>query len=329
MNSRSACDNTARRPLLVVLALIAGLLLPAAPARAIVGSSTENAGAYPYVGAAWLLVNCCDENDEPYANPIPPLLSQEDGDNRVRSTGILIAPNVFLTEGAQYRNGRRVAVSFKNPLAPPDPLEPGVPSDFTDPDSVYEGYVYHLPGLDRETEERPIPRDAAVIILDEAVPWFDPDERPRLAPLGALDDALGAEQTALTAVSYGPDIDDPAAWDVQRRTSQWDLTDLSASFATLHAPDHWVCDGDQGAPLYNEEGQVTALLTIGAEFCEESEQADGYRLDTRETRDFLCAVATDPLDTVEVDNDPDPDKGPSAVTYAPIVDAELLSSEFC
>jgi hypothetical protein len=314
---------------MAALVIAVGVLLPTFPAAAIVGSTTDNAHAYPYVGAAWLLINCCDEHEEPYLNPIPPLLSQEEGDNRIRTTGILIAPNVFLTEGAQYRNGRRVAISFKNPIAPPAPLAPGVPSDFTDPGTVYEGSAYHLPGLDRETDERPIPRDLAIIILDKSVPWFNVDESPRLAPIGALEKVRQSTHPKLIAVSYGPDTDDPATWDVQRRTSQWELTSLSDAFATFEAPDRFVCDGDQGAPIYDESGQVTALLTIGIRFCEEPGLADGYRLDTVEVRDFLCDVASGSLATVEVDNDPDPDRGPAAVNYAAIVDPHILSRQHC
>ncbi|HEU0115452.1 MAG TPA: hypothetical protein VFQ80_12285 [Thermomicrobiales bacterium] len=280
-------------------------------------------GDYPYVGAAWLLANCCDDNGDPFLNPIPPDLPA--GDNRVRTTGILVSPNVVLTEGAQYRNGRWVAVSFQNPLTNF--------TDFYDKDSnpngtVYRGYVYHLPGLDREDPHTFKQYDLAVIILDQPVKGID--QFAPLAPVGAL----GAEQQAkgapLTVLSYGPNNNHPATWDFVRRASAWTATKIQETSIHLQGQkkSYFVCDGDQGAPAIDAAGDVTALLYIGPKFCHAHRAADGIRVDTPEARAFLCDVATKPL--ADVDNaNGGLDGVDSPVVVYPKIDSPDVLAQFC
>jgi hypothetical protein len=322
MVTPSKLNGLKRSRLLIGLVLIVGLLLPAIPARAIVGSDDlDDPGDYPYVGAAWLVLNCCDDDGNPFENPIPPDLPP--GENRVRTTGILIAPNVFLTQGAAYRNGRRVAVSLNNPIAD---------ADFTDPDTSFEGYVFHFPGLDRDARQEPRPFDLAVIVLDESVPWFDADDSPRLAPIGTLEALKKSKsKNPFTALSYGPPNHDPSTWDFVRRVSEWRLNSLKADTAHFQGPGYFVCDGDQGAPFYSSAGEVTALLIPSAGYCSGNSVATGYRLDTQDVRDFLCNVGTKGyLDDQEVPNPNFPLLGPEgALNYSEIADPEVLTDQYC
>jgi hypothetical protein len=296
---------------MVALILIAGLLLPAIPAQAIVGSTTDNAEEYPWVGAAWLLLNGCCEEGWPggvFPNPIPPDL--ELGENRVRATGILIAPNVFLTQAGSFRNGRRVAVSIEKSInvwrdgsdyldlfpGPNPPWHP-ITSDTVPNDTVYEGYVFHYPGTG----------DIAAIILDEEVdgPLATLAAPGTLDTLNALKKSLG--KAGLTAVSYGPPSHDPETWDFQRRTSEWRLNTLKASTVHLQGPGYFVCDGDQGAPIHDDERGVAALLVFSSSFCSGNSVATGYRLDTQEVQDFLCSLSDGSLDLNDDDGSGNPD----------------------
>jgi hypothetical protein len=198
--------SRSRRPLrrslfvVVALVLIAGLLLPALPVHAIHGSDPIPDGKYPYVGGIWIRFNCCvmkEEAGEPvetyFAMPNPPgyPFFDEDGDGdvdpeflegpKVRANGVLIAPNVVLTQGAHFGNGRRVGVSFKEQIGDIDPEDD---AEFDEgADGVYAGSVYHMPGIDRESEGF-IPNDLAVIVLDENV--AENDYGSVLATLPAL-----------------------------------------------------------------------------------------------------------------------------------------------
>jgi hypothetical protein len=331
--------SRSRRPLrrslfvVVALVLIAGLLLPALPVHAIHGSDPIPDGKYPYVGGIWIRFNCCvmkEEAGEPvetyFAMPNPPgyPFFDEDGDGdvdpeflegpKVRANGVLIAPNVVLTQGAHFGNGRRVGVSFKEQIGDIDPEDD---AEFDEgADGVYAGSVYHMPGIDRESEGF-VPNDLAVIVLDENV--ADNHYGSVLATLpalGALDTQKGTE---LTAISYGPQEDAPlleedaptkdellaanAAWDFTRRQSPWTVTAVDALRLRLEAPGpSWYCDADQGAPFIDERtGTVAALMTFWPEYCHET-VAYGYRLDTQEVRDFLCAVSQRQFDEVKDTN---------------------------
>jgi hypothetical protein len=306
----------------IALVLIAGLLLPAIPVHAIHGSDPIPGGKYPYVGGIWIRFNCCVMHDEAgapvetyFAMPNPPgyPFFDEDGDGdvdpeflegpKVRANGVLLAPNVVLTQGAHFGNGRRVGVSFKEQIGDIDPEDD---AEFDDgADGVYAGSVYHMPGIDRESEGF-IPNDLAVIVLDENVAEHDyGGVLATLPALGALD---AQEGTELTAISYGPQIDAPlleedaptkdellaanAAWDFTRRQSPWTVTAVDEVRLRLEAPGpSWYCDADQGAPFIDDRtGTVAALMTFWPEYCHET-IAYGYRLDTQEVRDFLCAVS--------------------------------------
>src|SRR5262249_54002775 len=116
------------RHLLMVLMTLVALLLPAIPARAMVGPTVSTPTdlhpnpLYPYVAAVWLPSNQnLTDSGKPY---------------RTRATGFLVAPNVLLTEGNSYQNGQKVLVSFQSPV-----------TDFTDEqaDTVYSGYIYEHP----------------------------------------------------------------------------------------------------------------------------------------------------------------------------------------
>ena len=314
--------------LLLVLVLSVGTLLPAFPAAAIVGSSDlAHPGDYPYVGAAWLVYNCCDANGDPFLNPIPPDLPP--GDNRVRTTGVLIAPNVFLTEGAQYRNGRRVAVTFQNPIERADFTNIYNPNN-NPGGTTFEGYVFHMPGLNRDDQSTYAQFDLAVIVLDFPVPWAASGPFARLAAVGALDPTKKAKTQALTALSYGPNTNDPATWDFVRRSSSWETQKVQATSTQLKgdSPTYSVCDGDQGAPLVNKAGDVAALLYMGPKICQQNHVADGIRLDTPTVRQFLCNVGTAGyLDAAAIPN-PNP-VGPNPLGYPAISNPNVLTDTYC
>jgi hypothetical protein len=318
--------------MLLALVLILGLLLPALPARAIVDShALDDPGDYPYVGAAWLVLNCCDDEGNPFVNSIPPDLPP--GDNRVRTTGVLVAPNVFLTGGTQYRNGRRVAVTFENPIQTADF------TDFYDPGSnpdgiAFAGFVFHMPGLDRGDDSTFAAFDLAVIVLDHPVPDALGVPIAPIAAEGALD-AGGKKANRLRAVSYGPHNHKPHTWDFQRRTSRWEVTKRKATSLKLkgNSSDHFVCDGDQGTPLHTRSGDVAALFFIGPTFCDKEKVADAIRLDTAQARAFLCQVGREEF----VDANGDPIENPNfpllgsegALDYPEVVEPEVLTDEFC
>jgi hypothetical protein len=309
--------------LLIALILIAGLLMPAIPAQAIVGSTTDGADDYPYVAGIWLRWNCCLDPDQngkgdhfqmPNPPDYPEFFRDYDGDEendidlggpRVRATGILIARNVVLTSGTHFRNGRQVGVSFTNPISQ-GLADDADPADFAvGAPGVYEGYVYRFPGLDANADA-PRHNDLAVVILnspvDDDIPTAD------LSLPGALDALKRSKDKAeLDTVSYGPDGFDEEAWDFERRVSSWHLTSLHASIAKFQGANQYACDGDQGAPFHDREGNVAALLTFWAGFCDKWVIAYGNRLDTQEVRDFLCAlgdIENNPLNLVKDPNHP-------------------------
>jgi hypothetical protein len=329
--SRPARFTPARN--VFALALIAALLLPAIPARAIHGSESIPEGKYSYAGATWIRFNCCvmvgegDDAVEAYfAMPNPPgyPFFDEDGDGdidpellegpKVRANGILIAPNIVLTQGGHYGTGRRTAVSFREQVGDIDPDDD---SEFdVGADGVYEGNIYHMPGIDRDAEGF-MPNDLAVIVLDENVAA---DEYggvlATLPAVGALDTIKGTE---LTAVSYGPQVDGPhsdedapakedvlaeyAGWDFTRRQSPWSVTAVGALRLRLEAASpSWYCDADEGAPFIDEgTGDVAALMTFWSGYCNDT-IAYGFRLDTQEVYDFLCAVGEGQFDEVKSTN---------------------------
>jgi hypothetical protein len=108
-----------RQHIAVAFIALVALLLPAIPAKAIWGSSPiDPPGKYAYGGAAWLRTNCCLDNppgEDPgsynFVMPNPPLYPFYDADGagdadpeelegpKIRVNGILIAPNVVLTQG--------------------------------------------------------------------------------------------------------------------------------------------------------------------------------------------------------------------------------------
>jgi hypothetical protein len=321
--------------LALLTTLLVGLLLPAIPARAIYGSDPIPGGKYPYVGGVWLRWNCC-LNDQNFEMPNPPNYPFFDDDPdavpnpnpgflegpKVRANGILIASNVVLTNGAHFRNGRRVGVSFKKQLGD---IDPNNDAEFdVGADGVYEGYVYHMPGLNRDKRGNVV-NDLAVVILDDDV---DPDDHGGVfAPLPALGGLNKLKGTRLTAISYGPqneapydpaDEDKPTVeeilapfveWDFTRRRSAWDVGSVEKARLRLLAPEpSYYCDADQGAPFVDDKtGIVTSLMTFWPQYCNDA-VAYGYRLDTRDVRDFLCAVGNDDLLDIE---DPNNNVGPS------------------
>jgi V8-like Glu-specific endopeptidase len=326
-------ERFSRLRLLLGLVLTLGVLLPALPAAAIVGrDDLAHPGDYPYVGAAWLVLNCCDDKGNPFPNPIPPDLSQSDRDNTVRTTGVLISPNVFLTEGAQYRNGRRVAVTFQNPITR---------GDFTDiynrtsnpGGTTFEGYVFHLPGLDRNDDSTYAGFDLAAIVLDFPVPASAHVPFAKLAAVGALDPTKKAKSQEFTAISYGPNNHDPSTWDFVRRSSSWQPKKIEATSVHFKGENHdyFVCDGDQGAPFLNKAGEVAALLYIGPTFCDKNQVADGYRVDTPLVRQFLCNVGTEGyLDAAAIPNPNYPLLGDAgALDYPDVINPSVLTDIYC
>ncbi|MDF3043284.1 MAG: hypothetical protein K0Q71_5990, partial [Thermomicrobiales bacterium] len=233
---------------------------------------------------------------------------------KVRANGILIAPNIVLTQGGHYGNGRRTAVSFLEHIGDIDPDDD---AEFdVGADGVYEGNIYHMPGIDRDAEGF-MPNDLAVIVLDENVAA---DEYGGvLATLPAVDALATIKGTELTAVSYGPQVDVPhsdedapakeevlaefADWDFTRRQSPWTVTAVGALRLRLEAASpSWYCDADQGVPFIDDgTGDVAALMTFWSGYCHDT-IAYGFRLDTQEVYDFLCAVGEGHFDEVTSTN---------------------------
>jgi hypothetical protein len=374
-----------RTRLLVGIIALMALLLPALPAKAIWNSSEiKPSGKYPSVGAAWSRTNCCleigeadDEHNYPvdpgdynFAMPNPPLYpffdADFDGDSdqeflegpKVRVNGILIAPNVMLTQGDYFRNGRHLGVSFREQLVnehltlnPKKPY-PAPQGGFTPPNivinvgadgkvgslpnqfiidphnvakfdvgapGVYEGYGYRMPGLTEE-DDGFVTNDLAVIILAKNV------KGAPLAKLPALGSLATKTPSRLTAISYGPqgeepdlaqDKDDPLVedilstytnWDFQQRQSRWNVSSVDDARLRLEAPQpSYYCDADEGAPFINDKtGEVAGLMTFWSDYCNDT-VAYATRLDTPAVYSFLCDLSKGNSSLAPV---PDPNPAP-------------------
>jgi hypothetical protein len=279
--------------LLGVIALVA-LLLPAIPARALVGVTTTDNNAHRYVGAVWRLIDCCDENGNQYLIPNP---------DSVRASGILIAPNVVLTAGRAFDDGELVAVSFASPV-----------TDLQDyGKTVHRGYVFWhpkfgpfqaFPGSYNHDNDF----NMAVIILEDAVQGIAPTN---LADIGALDALKGTPGPTkqLTAVGYGTTEskagNQERTWDFTRRAATWELSGLKPSYVHTTAPgQHGPCNGDQGGPIMAKNSdEVAAIISNWDGVCGGPQGVGyGYRVDTQDAYDFLCFVSKTDLDDEQIKN---------------------------
>jgi hypothetical protein len=266
--------RAARRYLVIAALSLVALLLPVMPARAIVGDTSPDGGAHPYVAGIWITIFCCP----PEAAELPP--------TRVRANGILVAPNVLLTEANSFQNGTRVGVSFQDPIG-----------DFVDDagDTVHGGYIFQHP---RVKFNGPVDKrnNLAVIILDEPdpEPGIDPGI---LGPVGALD-----ASPPLLAVSVGPtELDDSgtdtAPSDFHRHNTAATVASLTSATVDLALAEHtFTCFGDTGGAVVADAG-IVALISGWSGICGEGNTfvegaAVGVRLDTAAARQFLCDVGS-------------------------------------
>src|SRR5687768_8373003 len=142
------------RRLVLALAVLAAVLLPAAPAGAITNGTVDGNG-HPSTGGL-----------------VSP--TQYDDGTWLYCSGTLISPTVFLTAAHCAEDGERVAVTF-------DPAyEAG--------DKVYAGTFEADPAYNQSQSD---PHDIAVVVFDKPVRGIAPATLPEA---GSLDDLASTQQ---------------------------------------------------------------------------------------------------------------------------------------
>jgi hypothetical protein len=312
------------RPHIAIALILLIALLPALPARAIMGvSGTDN--GHPYVGGSWRIVGDCNFDGTVEAGEC-------DHPDEINASGILVAENVVLTSAERWINGRRVAVSFASPIIDPS----GDADDLTDyydpvtnPDGIIHlGYAFHHPdfggfGAFPGSYSHENNHDTAVIILDFPVPDIAPAS---VASIGALDESKGGgRKPPLTAVGYGSTTNNfkEATFDFARHAAGWELTGLKPFYAhTKASGQHGPCDGDQGGPILAGNTEAVAALMVNWDgICNAKGVGLGYRVDTAEAHDFLCFVSDADLDAEQIANPNKPVIGGDVIDYPDVTPA--------
>lgn len=249
------------RRVLVALGLLAGLVLTASPAGAIV-NGTADGNRHPAVGG---LVNDAQYPDGTW----------------LYCSGTLISPTVFLTAAHCADDGARVGVTF-------DPA-------YEDGDKVYYGTFHADPAYPGPASD---PHDIAVVVFDRAIKGITPAQLPTANSLSTL--RTGQPITSVGYGSYevtrGPgghrylydDVRMVGVGSLNAVTGTW--LRISGNAAT---GDAGTCYGDSGGPNFLGSTNVIASITItGDAICRATN--DTYRLDTASARAFLGQYVTLP-----------------------------------
>ena len=242
-----------RRSLLVLSAL-AGLVLSASPAGAIV-NGTADGNRHPNVGG---LVNGTQYADGTW----------------LYCSGTLISPTVVLTAAHCAEDGEQVRVTF-------DPAyEAG--------DAVHRGTFRAdpaYPGTNADVH------DIAVVVLDRAVKGISPARLPKAGSLGGL--KAGQPITSVGYGAYEV-TNEPGGhrylYDDVRMVATGSLNAVTATWLRISGNaatgDGGTCYGDSGGPNFLGSTDVVASTTItGDAICRATN--DTYRMDTPSARAFL------------------------------------------
>jgi len=249
------------RRVLVALGLLAGLVLTAAPAGAIV-NGTADGNQHPAVGG---LVNDTQYSDGTW----------------LYCSGTLISPTVFLTAAHCADDGARVGVTF-------DPA-------YEDGDKVYYGTFHADPAYPGPSSD---PHDIAVVVFDRAVKVITPAALPTADSLSTL--RSGQAITSVGYGAYEV-TNEPGGhrylYDDVRMVGVGSLNAVTGSWLRISGNpakgDAGTCSGDSGGPNFLGGTNVVASITItGDAICRATNVT--YRLDTASARTFLGQYVTLP-----------------------------------
>ena len=239
---------------LLVLSVLAGLVLSASPAGAVV-NGTADGNRHPNVGG---LVNATQYSDGTW----------------LYCSGTLISPTVVLTAAHCAEDGERVRVTFDPAYEAGDAVHPGT----FRADPAY-------PGTNADVH------DIAVVVLDRAVKGIPPARLPKAGSLGGL--TVGQPITSVGygahEVTNGPG-GHRYLYDDVRMVATGSLNAVNATWLRISGNaatgDGGTCYGDSGGPNFLGDTDVVASTTItGDAICRATN--DTYRMDTPSARAFL------------------------------------------
>jgi secreted trypsin-like serine protease len=249
-----------RRPILT-LAVLAAVLLPAAPAGAITNGTADGTG-HPSTGG---LVSPTQYSDGTW----------------LYCSGTLISPTVFLTAAHCAEDGERVGVTF-------DPA-------YEDGDKVYHGTFEADPLYPGNSSDS---HDIAVVVLDRAIKGIVPALLPEAGSLSGLSSTQTFTSVGYGAyeVTNSPgghqylydDVRMVATGTLNAINKTWLRISMNASTGN-----GGTCYGDSGGPNFLGTSDVIAAITItGDAVCRSTNVV--YRLDTESARAFLGQYVTLP-----------------------------------
>lgn len=242
------------RRALLVLPVLAGLLLAASPAGAIV-NGTVDGNRHPNVGG---LVNATQYSDGTW----------------LYCSGTLISSTVFLTAAHCGDQGERVRVTFDGAYEAGDATHRG---------TFHADPAYPGPASDTH--------DIAVVVFDKPVKGITPARLPKAASLGSL--KVGQSMTSVGYGAYEV-TNEPGGhdylYDDVRMVAVGSLNAVNATWLRISGNeatgDGGTCYGDSGGPNFLGTTDVVASTTItGDAICRATN--DTYRMDTPSARAFL------------------------------------------
>ncbi len=242
------------RRLVLLLAILLAVLVPASPAVAIVYGVPDE-GAHPNVGG---LVSPTQYPDGTW----------------LYCSGTLISPTVFLTAAHCAEDGTRVAVTFDTAYQPGDRL--------------YYG-TFHADPLYNQAQNDT--HDIAVVVFDKPVRGITPALLPEADSLSTL--TVGQSFTSVGYGAYevtnGPGGHAYLYNDVRMRGTG-SLNAVNPTWLRISGNpstgDAGTCYGDSGGPNFLGTTNVVAAITItGDAICRATNVV--YRLDTESARAFL------------------------------------------
>jgi V8-like Glu-specific endopeptidase len=242
------------RRLVLALAALAAVLLPAAPAGAITNGTVDGNG-HPSTGG---LVSPTQYSDGTW----------------LYCSGTLISPTVFLTAAHCAEDGERVGVTF-------DP-------DYEAGDKVYYGTFQADPLYPGNSSDS---HDIAVVVLDRAVKGITPALLPTADSLSGLSSTQTFTSVGYGAYEV---TNEPGGhrylYDDVRMVATGTLNAINKTWLRISGNpatgDGGTCYGDSGGPNFLGTTNVIAGITItGDAVCRSTNVV--YRLDTESARAFL------------------------------------------